>query len=93
MRVRALRRRHGIAAYRAGEQDADAPLLGVAAAAGALGVTASTLYRWIQEGFVAVEEPAPGAPWLVRGPRKGLYVRLDEAEQPLLDGLEESSDA
>ena len=65
-RVRALRRRHGIAGYRPEEQDSSAPLLGVAAAARALGVASSTLYRWIQEGFVAVEEPAPGAPWLVR---------------------------
>ena len=142
-RVRALRQRHGIAAYRAEEQDSGAPLLGVAAAARALGVASSTLYRWIEEGFVAVEEPAPGAPWrvrvdaalrsrlcesvpagfvaaaqarqllrvsrqtlwerirrgelearrIVRGPQRGLYIQVDEPEQPLLDALEESSDA
>ena len=123
--MRPLRQRHGIAADRAEEQDA------------------STLNRWIQEAFVAVEGPAPAAPWLVRvdaalrsrvcesvpegfvaaaearkrlrvsrqtlwdrirsgqlearrivrGPRKGLYVQLDEPEQLLLDGPEESSDA
>ena len=65
-RVRALRQRHGIAAYRAAEPVGDAPLLSVAAAARELGVARSTLYRWIKEGFVAAEEPAPGAPWLVR---------------------------
>jgi DNA invertase Pin-like site-specific DNA recombinase/predicted DNA-binding transcriptional regulator AlpA len=142
-RVRALRQRHGIAAYRAAQQDSSAPLLGVAAAAGELGVAASTLYRWIEEGFVAVEEPTPGAPWLVRvdaalrsrlcesvpagfvaaaqarkllgvsrqtlwerirsgqlearrivrGPQRGLYVQLEEPEQPQLHGLKESGDA
>ena len=142
-RVRSLRQRHGIAAYRTGEQDSGVPLLGVAAAARELGVASSTLYRWIREGLVAVEEPAPGAPWLVRidaalrsrvcesvpagfvaaaqarqllrvsrqtlwerirrgelearrivrGPQRGLYVQVDEPAQPLLDALEESSDA
>ena len=65
-RVRSLRQRHGIAAYRAGEPDSGVPLLGVTAAARELGVASSTLYRWIREGLVAAEEPAPGAPWLVR---------------------------
>ena len=141
-RVRALRHRHGIAAYRAEERASDAPLLGVSAAARELGVARSTLYRWIREGFVATEEPVPGAPrlvrvdaalrsrlcesvpegyvaaararkvlgvsrqtlWerirggqveartIVRGPHKGLYVRLEEPEQPLLDGMEASGD-
>lgn len=65
-RVRSLRQRHGIAACRAAELDSGVPLLGVAAAARELGVARSTLYRWIREGLVAAEEPAPGAPWLVR---------------------------
>ena len=64
-RVRSLRQRHGIGAYRPGQQDASAPLLPVAEAARELKVASSTLYRWIREGLVAVEEPVPGAPRLV----------------------------
>lgn len=40
-----------------GEHDSGLPLLGMAS---------STLFRWIREGLVPVDEPVPGAPWLVR---------------------------
>jgi DNA invertase Pin-like site-specific DNA recombinase/predicted DNA-binding transcriptional regulator AlpA len=41
-------------------------LLSVAAAAERLGVAASTLLRWINDGFVAGEQVTPGAPWRIR---------------------------
>jgi predicted DNA-binding transcriptional regulator AlpA len=41
-------------------------LLSVAAAAQRLGIAASTLLRWINDGFVAAEQVTPGAPWRIR---------------------------
>ena len=35
-------------------------------AAAELGITASTLYRWLNDGFVPGEQITPGAPWQIR---------------------------
>jgi predicted site-specific integrase-resolvase len=35
-------------------------------AAQTLGVAASTLHRWLNEGFIAGEQLTPGAPWRIR---------------------------
>jgi len=35
-------------------------------AAAELGITASTLYRWLNDGFVPGEQITPGAPWRIR---------------------------
>jgi transposase-like protein len=35
-------------------------------AARELGVVPSTLYRWINEGFIGAEQDTPGAPWRIR---------------------------
>jgi DNA invertase Pin-like site-specific DNA recombinase len=35
-------------------------------AAKELGVVPSTLYRWINEGFIGAEQDTPGAPWRIR---------------------------
>ena len=72
--VASLRHRHGIAVFRvpgdAPPGDAppgDAPpALGVREAARELGTTASTLYRWIRQGFVPAEPAAEGAAVRVR---------------------------
>ena len=65
-RVASLRTRHGIAACPPQANDNEAPTLRVAEAARELGTSPSTLYRWIQQGFVPATRPVPGAPWLVR---------------------------
>ena len=44
----------------------DGELLTVAKAADELGVAASTLHRWLQDGFIAGEQDTPGAPWRIR---------------------------
>ena len=31
-----------------------------------LGTAPSTLHRWINDGFIAGEQPTPGAPWRIR---------------------------
>lgn len=41
-------------------------LLNVTAAAKVLGIAASTLLRWLNDGFVAGEQFTPGAPWRIR---------------------------
>jgi len=41
-------------------------LLSVQAAAQKLGVAASTLHRWLGDGFIAGEQITPGAPWRIR---------------------------
>jgi hypothetical protein len=38
----------------------------VTAAAKQLGIAASTLLRWLNDGFVAGEQITPGAPWRIR---------------------------
>ena len=72
--VASLRHRHGIAVFRApgdappgDAPPGDAPpALGVREAARELGTTASTLYRWIRQGFVPAEPAAEGAAVRVR---------------------------
>ena len=67
-RVGALRARHGIAVCPRSQADASgAPALGVPEAAAELGVTRTTLYRWIRKGLVpSVQPEVSGAPVRVR---------------------------
>ena len=67
-RVAALRGRHGIAVCPPSEADASGvPALGVSEAAAELGVTGTTLYRWIRKGLVpSVHPEVSGAPVRVR---------------------------
>ena len=41
-------------------------MMSVHQAAAELGITASTLYRWLNDGFVPGEQITPGAPWRIR---------------------------
>ena len=67
-RVAALRGRHGIAVCPPPEADASAvPAVSVSEAAAELGVTGTTLYRWIRKGLVpSVQPDVSGAPVRVR---------------------------
>ncbi len=61
-----LRRHWGIPCFQA---CADAPtgeLLSIKQAAQTLGIAASTLHRWLNDGFIAGEQVTPGAPWRIR---------------------------
>lgn len=64
-RVRSLRERYGIPA-RGKPKDADSPTVSVSVAAGELGVSAASLYRWIGQGLIAAEQAGAGAPLRVR---------------------------
>jgi DNA invertase Pin-like site-specific DNA recombinase len=65
--VATIRKRHGIPAPQGGTgHDPDGEVISVHQAATKLGITASTLYRWLNDGFVPGEQITPGAPWRIR---------------------------
>ena len=65
-RVASLRHSWKIPCYHAPAQPAEGQLLTVDAAAKQLGVAASTLLRWLNDGFIGGEQVTPGAPWRIR---------------------------
>jgi uncharacterized protein YndB with AHSA1/START domain len=65
-RVQSLRHHWNIPCHQPGDQSQEGELLNVTAAATQLGIVASTLLRWLNDGFVAGEQITPGAPWRIR---------------------------
>lgn len=65
-RVSSLRTHWKILCYKAPATPLEGPLLTVDAAAQELGVAASTLLRWLNDGFIGGEQVTPGAPWRIR---------------------------
>ncbi len=65
-RVASLRTSWKIPCYQAPVQPPEGQLLTVEAAAAQLGVAASTLLRWLNDGFIGGEQVTPGAPWRIR---------------------------
>jgi hypothetical protein len=61
-RVASLRRHWNIPCFQAPATPLEGELLSVQAAADQLGVAASTLLRWLNDGFVGGEQVTPGAP-------------------------------
>lgn len=80
-RVGNLRRHWKIPAYRAHATDPEAELLTVQGAADKLGVAASTLLRWLADGFIAGEQVTPGAPWRIRMSKELLELFVAEAPE------------
>ena len=64
--VGGLRRYRNIPAYQPPAEPPDGELLPVGKAADELGVAASTIFRWLQAGFIRGEQDTPGAPWRIR---------------------------
>ncbi len=64
--VGGLRRYRNIPAHKPSAEPPDGELLPVYKAADELGVAASTIFRWLQAGFIAGEQDTPGAPWRIR---------------------------
>jgi predicted DNA-binding transcriptional regulator AlpA len=65
--VASIRKRHAIPARQTGNSpDPEGDVMSVHQAAAELGITASTLYRWLNDGFVPGEQITPGAPWRIR---------------------------
>jgi DNA invertase Pin-like site-specific DNA recombinase len=65
-RVSSLRQHWKIPCYQAPATLPQGELLTVQAAADQLAVAASTLLRWLMDGFIAGEQVTPGAPWRIR---------------------------
>ena len=64
--VQGLRYHWGIPRYRPPTQPPQGEAVPLYQAAKQLGVVPSTLYRWINEGFIPAEQDTPGAPWRIR---------------------------
>jgi DNA invertase Pin-like site-specific DNA recombinase len=69
--VRELRAYHGIPRYQPPPENVtpgchDAAVVSITEAAGQLGVSSATIYRWLRDGFVTGEQLTPGAPWQIR---------------------------
>ncbi len=64
--VGSLRRYRHIPRYEPPAEPPTGDLVTLKDAAQSLGLAASTLHRWINDGFVAGEQITPGAPWRIR---------------------------
>ena len=64
--VGSLRRHRNIPTYKPPAEPPDGELLPVGKAAAELGVAPSTIFRWLQDGFIRGEQDTPGAPWRIR---------------------------
>jgi DNA invertase Pin-like site-specific DNA recombinase len=61
-----LRRHWKIPCFEPPAKLPEGELLSIRQAARVLGTAPSTLHRWVNDGFVAGEQPTPGAPWRIR---------------------------
>jgi len=67
VKVQGLRHHRDIPRYQPnGSDQVGGELLPIARAAKVFGIAPSTLHRWIGDGFIAAEQPTPGAPWHIR---------------------------
>jgi DNA invertase Pin-like site-specific DNA recombinase len=64
--VQGLRHHWGIGCYQPPTTPPEGELATIAKAAELLGVAPSTVHRWLADGFIAGEQPTPGAPWRIR---------------------------
>ena len=64
--VGSLRRYRNIPRYEPAAEPPPGDLVTLKDAAQSLGLAASTLHRWINDGFMAGEQITPGAPWRIR---------------------------
>ena len=64
--VSSLRTHWKIPGYQPQDAPADPEPVSIIEAARELGVAASTVHRWINDGFIPAEQTTPGAPWRIR---------------------------
>lgn len=65
-RVRFLRKRHDIPEYEPDPSSASEPTVTAEQAAEVLGVTHTTVLRWLRDGFLVGEQVSPRAPWMIK---------------------------
>jgi hypothetical protein len=85
-----LRRYRQIPAYQPSSEPADGELMPVHKAADELGVAASTIFRWLQAGFIRGEQDTPGAPWRIRVNDQLRALFVDDAPPgyvPVVDAM------
>lgn len=61
-----LRQHWKIARFEPSTQPLEGELLSVKQVAQVLGIAASTIHRWVNDGFIGAEQTTPGAPWRIR---------------------------
>ena len=64
--VQSLRHHWGIPRSQSPAEPPQGELVTITKAAELLGVVPSTVHRWLADGFIAGEQPTPGAPWRIR---------------------------
>jgi DNA invertase Pin-like site-specific DNA recombinase len=64
--VGGLRRYRGIPRFQPSADPSQGEVVSIHKAAQILGMNASTIHRWLAEGFIAGEHVTPGAPWQIR---------------------------
>lgn len=87
-RVQSLRHSHDIACYTPPVDHPEGESLTVADAAKELGLAASTLHRWLAEGFIGGEQATSGAPWRIRLTPAIQALFVDDAPEGWLATLE-----
>ena len=87
-RVQSLRHHYEIARHQPDDDPPVGELLTVADAAKELGLAASTLHRWLADGFIAGEQLTPGAPWRIRLTDDVRALFVDDAPDGWLAMLE-----
>ena len=65
-RVKHVRQKHGIPAAPPRDSDSDSGLCTIEQAAAELGVTNTTIYRWLRAGLLPGEQTTTHAPWRIR---------------------------
>jgi hypothetical protein len=65
-RVGTLRSHWKIPCFEPADHIPDGDCMSIERAAQTLGLAASTLHRWLNNGFIAGEQDTPGAPWRIR---------------------------
>ncbi len=87
-RVQGVRHHWNIPCHQPDPNQPQGELLTIADAAKELGIAASTLHRWIGDGFVAGEQDTPGAPWRIRMTDQLRALFVDDAPDGWLAMLE-----
>ncbi len=86
--MQSLRFHHTIPCHQPDPDQPQGDLLTIADAARELGIAASTLHRWIGDGFVAGEQDTPGASWRIRMTDELRNLFVDDAPDGWLAMLE-----
>jgi hypothetical protein len=89
-RVCSLRTHWGIPCFEPPSVPPVGELATVQKAADILGVAASTIHRWLNDGFIAAEQLTPGAPWRIRMTDELRSRFVEEAPQdfvPVVDAI------